>query len=69
LRYQTEQMGNIKPDNAIAIGDNFNDLEMLQYARIGIAMGDAPPEVKAQADGIAPKVEADGVITALEKWI
>jgi len=69
LRYLTEQILNIKPENAIAIGDNFNDLEMLQYAGIGIAMGDAPPEVKAQADGIAPKVEADGVITALEKWI
>lgn len=69
LRYLAEEILNIQPENAIAIGDNFNDLEMLEYATIGIAMGDAPPEVKAQADWIAPKVEADGVVTALEKWI
>ncbi len=69
LRYLVEQILQLKPHNTIAIGDNYNDLEMLNYAAIGIAMADAPPEVKAQADWIAPNVEADGVVAALEKFI
>lgn len=34
----------------IAIGDNVNDKEMIEFAGIGIAMGNAPEEVKAIAD-------------------
>lgn len=43
LRYLVEEQLKLKPENTIAIGDNFNDLEMLNYAALGIAMGDAPP--------------------------
>ena len=69
VRYLVEEILGLQAQNAIAIGDNFNDLEMLAYAHWGIAMGDAPPEVKAQADWVAPSVEEDGVVTALEKFI
>ncbi|AFZ45911.1 Cof-like hydrolase [Halothece sp. PCC 7418] len=69
VRYLVEEVLKLEAKNTIAIGDNFNDLEMLQYAAIGVAMGDAPPEVKAQADWVAPDVEADGVVEALEKFI
>jgi hypothetical protein len=41
----------------------------LNYATLGIAMGDAPAEVQAQADWVAPNVEADGVVTALNKFL
>ena len=69
VRYLVEEILGLQDQNAIAIGDNFNDLEMLNYAHWGIAMGDAPPEVKAQADWVAPSVEEDGVVAALEKFI
>lgn len=69
LQYLVENQLNLKPENTIAIGDNFNDLEMLNYAALGIAMGDAPAEVQAQADWVAPNVEADGVVTALKKFL
>ncbi|MDR9405584.1 MAG: HAD-IIB family hydrolase, partial [Halothece sp. Uz-M2-17] len=69
VRYLVEDVLKLEAKNTIAIGDNFNDLEMLQYAAIGVAMGDAPEEVKAQADWVAPDVEADGVVEALEKFI
>lgn len=47
-----------------AIGDGSNDLEMIQFARIGVAMGNALPEVKAAADYIAPDVDDDGLAAA-----
>ncbi|PNW55969.1 UNVERIFIED_CONTAM: hydrolase [Euhalothece sp. KZN 001] len=69
VRYLIEKVLHLQADNTIAIGDNFNDLEMLQYAGIGIAMGDAPLEVQTEANWVAPNVEADGVVAALEKFI
>ena len=69
VRYLIEEVLHLKAENTIAIGDNFNDLEMLQYAGIGIAMGDAPLEVQTVANWVAPNVEADGVVAALEKFI
>jgi hydroxymethylpyrimidine pyrophosphatase-like HAD family hydrolase len=53
----------------MAIGDNYNDLEMLIYAGIGVAMGDAPDGVSDRADWVAPSVEADGVAVAIERFI
>jgi hydroxymethylpyrimidine pyrophosphatase-like HAD family hydrolase len=52
----------------MAIGDNFNDLEMIRYVGLGVAMGDAPPP-SAAADWVAPGVEADGVAAALEQFL
>lgn len=69
VRYLVEEVLNLQPENTIAIGDNFNDLEMLQYAGLGIAMGDAPLDVQTAANWVAPNVEADGVVAALEKFI
>ncbi len=53
----------------MAIGDNMNDLEMLNYVGLGIAMGNAPTAVKEVADWVAPSVEEDGVAVALEKFL
>lgn len=69
VRYLAEQLLGLQPENVMAIGDNFNDREMLEYAGIGIAMGDAPDGIKAIADWVAPSVEADGVVAALEQFI
>jgi Cof subfamily protein (haloacid dehalogenase superfamily) len=67
--YLTEKILGLKPENVMAIGDNFNDLEMLKYAGLSVAMDDAPAEVKNIAQWVAPSVEDDGVAIALEKFL
>jgi Cof subfamily protein (haloacid dehalogenase superfamily) len=64
----TELLG-ITAENVLAIGDNYNDVEMLSYAGIGVAMGNAPTDVQSLADWVAPDIEADGVAAAIEKFI
>ena len=51
----------IAREEIIAIGDDLNDLEMIKYAGLGIAMGNAVPELKAVADVIAPPCDEDGM--------
>ena len=48
---------------------NYNDIEMLQMAGVGIAMGNAPEEVKAHADYITLDNDSDGISFALEQFI
>ncbi len=50
-----------------AFGDNYNDLEMIEYADVGVAMGNAVSELKDRAGFIAPSVEEDGVFEALKE--
>ncbi|MEP0915220.1 Cof-type HAD-IIB family hydrolase [Leptolyngbya sp. DQ-M1] len=69
VKYLAEELLNLKPENVMAIGDNFNDLEMIQYAGIGIAMGNAPEAVQQIAQWVAPPVEVDGAAIALEKFL
>ena len=45
-----------------------NDLEMLQWAGMSVAMGNAHPEVMAVAREIAPHHAEDGVAQILERW-
>ena len=60
---------NIAREETIAIGDNFNDIEMIEFAGLGIAMGNAPAEVKAVADFVTVSNNEDGVAKVLEKYI
>jgi len=53
----------------MAIGDNFNDLEMLEYAGLGIAVANAPAEVQACADYVTASNNEDGVALALERFV
>ncbi len=57
----------IAREDTVAIGDGPNDLEMLDYAGIGIAMGNALDEVKARADMITDSINEDGIYKAFEK--
>lgn len=59
----------IAPEEIIAIGDNHNDIGMLQFAGLGIAMGNAHDEVKAAADYVTLRNSEDGVADALEKMV
>ncbi len=53
----------------MAIGDHINDIEMLQWAGIGVAMGNALPEIKEIADWVTDSVAEDGVARAIERFI
>jgi Cof subfamily protein (haloacid dehalogenase superfamily) len=69
VRYLAEELLGLKPHNVMAIGDNFNDVEMLEYAGLGIAMGNAPTEVQAVAKWVAPGVEQDGAAVAIDAFV
>ncbi len=55
--------------NVLAIGDGENDIEMLQLAGIGVAMGQSIQQVKDAADHVVASNEKDGVAEALEKFV
>ena len=61
-----EQLG-IAPSEMIAIGDMDNDVAMLQMAAFGIAMGNAPVNVQAEADWVTDTNNRDGVAVAIER--
>lgn len=63
------QIQNIPSTEIMAMGDNYNDIDMIQYAGLGIAMGNAPQEVKICADTIAATNDEDGVAKAVYKYI
>ena len=67
--YIGKELLGIAAANVLAIGDNYNDVEMLDYAGIGVAMGNAPHDVQSRADWVAPNIESDGVAVAIEKFI
>ena len=69
VRYLAEEMLGLESHNVMTIGDNFNDVEMLDYAGISVAMGNAPTEVQAIADWVAPSVELDGAAVAIKKFL
>jgi len=55
-------------EEAMAIGDAPNDLEMLEESGIAVAMGNAPERVKAAADWTAPSNDEEGVLAALRRY-
>jgi hypothetical protein len=59
-------MHNIHEKDIIAIGDNFNDIEMLKMAGTSIAMGNAPEEVKKYATIVTDTNNREGIKKALE---
>jgi Cof subfamily protein (haloacid dehalogenase superfamily) len=69
VKYLAEKIMALRPENVMAIGDDLTDIEMLEYAGIGVAMGNAPAAVKAAADWVTTTIEKDGVARAVERWI
>jgi Cof subfamily protein (haloacid dehalogenase superfamily) len=58
----------IKPEEVMAFGDHYNDIEMIQKVGIGVAMGNGLSEVKAQADYVTATNEQDGIYQALKHF-
>lgn len=59
----------IKPEEMIACGDGFNDLSMIKFAGLGVAMANAQDIVKESADFITLSNEEDGVAKVVENFI
>ena len=53
----------------MAVGDGMNDLPMLQWAGLGVAMGQAYPQVRAAADVVTASLADDGLAQAIERYI
>lgn len=60
---------NILQTEMIAIGDGFNDLSMIKYAGLGVAMENAPDKIKEQADFITRSNNDEGVKFVIDKFI
>lgn len=63
-----ERLG-IAPEHTIAVGDGLNDLAMLSWARRGVAMGHAPPELIAVANEVTGTLGEMGVVPILRSLI
>ncbi len=58
----------ISQAEVMVVGDQDNDAEMIAWAGVGVAMGNASPAAKAVADWIAPPLEEDGAAVAIEHF-
>lgn len=63
------KMWGIDKSEVMAIGDQNNDIDLIQAGGIGIAMENGTPELKQVADYITNSVENDGFVSAVEKFI
>jgi hydroxymethylpyrimidine pyrophosphatase-like HAD family hydrolase len=55
-------------EQVMALGDGGNDLAMVEWAGLGVAMGNAAPAVRAAADVVAPTQAEDGAAWAIERY-
>lgn len=67
IRRYLDRVG-IRPEETIAFGDGENDIEMLRFAGIGIAMGNAWDSAKAAADYVTAEIDDDGIEKALRHF-
>ena len=65
LAILAESLG-VTLEETVAIGDNYNDMDMLKAAGLGVAMGNAPDEVKKAADLVTDTNENDGVAKVID---
>jgi hydroxymethylpyrimidine pyrophosphatase-like HAD family hydrolase len=56
LQWLCDRLG-LRRERAVACGDGDNDVDMLRWAGLGVAMGEASPEVRAAADVVVPRAQ------------
>lgn len=66
IRFMEKSL-NVTGEEVIAFGDNFNDLDMLEYAGLSVAMGNAPDEIKAVAKRVTASNNDDGIALILNE--
>lgn len=59
----------IAAEQVLAIGDHDNDVSLLRWAGVGVAMGNATPAAKAAADAVTSSNLREGVAEALDRWV
>ncbi|NMA65984.1 MAG: HAD family phosphatase [Clostridiaceae bacterium] len=59
----------IQQSEMIAVGDGYNDLSMIDYAGLGVAMANAPDEIKQRADYVTLSNNDDGVAHVIREFI
>ncbi len=59
----------IQREKVICIGDSYNDLPMLRFAGMGVAMGNAQQEVKEMADYVTASNDEDGIVNVIDKFM
>ncbi len=68
LRFVAKHAG-VDMSDVIAVGDSWNDAPLLRAAGFGVAMGNAPPELRAVAGAMVGDVANDGVAEAIERYV
>ncbi|MEX6147671.1 HAD hydrolase family protein [Providencia hangzhouensis] len=63
-----EKLG-ITPDKVMSIGDQNNDIQMLQYASVSVAMGNALEPIRQMVKFVTTTNDEDGVAVAINKFI
>ncbi|WP_312109196.1 Cof-type HAD-IIB family hydrolase [Brevibacillus reuszeri] len=58
----------IIPEQMVAVGDNYNDVEMIQFAGMGVAMGNAPDAVKKLARQVTDTNDQHGVAAVIQRF-
>ena len=53
----------------VCCGDGFNDLPMIEYAGFGVAMANAPEQLKEKVDYVAPSCDEDGLVDVITRFI
>lgn len=68
LAFLADRLGVARAET-VAVGDSGNDISMIQWAGLGIAMGNATPDVQAAADWVAPPIDDDGLAAVIEQFV
>jgi len=68
LAWRAEQLG-LSRDEVMAVGDNFNDLEMLEYAGVPVVMGNAVEELKCRGWHVTGHQDDAGLAQAIERYV
>ena len=53
----------------MTFGDGYNDITMIEYAGMGVAMSNGNPVIKEKADYVAPSNDEDGIVHVIEKFV
>lgn len=59
----------VNREHVICCGDGYNDISMIRYAGLGVAMANAQPEVKAAADYITASNDEDGIVQVIREFM
>lgn len=68
MHHLIQQLG-IQQEEVIAIGDSYNDLAMITFAGLGVAMGNAHDDIKQIANFVTDTNMNDGVAKVVEAFI